>query len=235
MSVELPVIILAAGRGIRLGDLTGEIPKCMLPIDGETIIKRQVASLRECGFERIIVVTGYRDDLMREHLGDEVEYVYNEEWDTYNNIYSLYIMKDLVPEGFCLINGDVVCDPAIIEGFAGTDGTSLVIDNVKPLAEEEMKITTVDGRLDLINKTMDPVGAEGEYIGILRFVTPESGMLFEEMERYVERAELDVWYENAIGSAAERLRMKPWFTHGLPWIEIDTPEDYEKALRLFGP
>jgi len=58
MSVELPVIILAAGRGIRLGDLTGEIPKCMLPINGGTIIKRQVASLKKCGFERMITVTG---------------------------------------------------------------------------------------------------------------------------------------------------------------------------------
>ena len=232
-SHELPVIVLAAGRGVRLGELTEDIPKCMLPLLGTTVVRRQIDLLIDVGLSDIHVVTGYKDEKLREHLSDyEINFIHNPSWHETNNIYSLHLARDIAMDGFYLLNSDVLFHAGILSKFVSTSGTAMVVDDYKVLGEEEMKVIIRQGRVVDIGKDINPEEADGEYIGILRFDASDARRLFDEIEVFIERGDTGVWYENAIREILGEVLIKDVSTEGLPWIEIDTPEDYEKAKRL---
>lgn len=100
-------ILLAAGMGTRLRPITLETPKPLIEINGESMIERQIKSLKEIGVEDIIVVTGYlkeKFDFLKEKYG--VKTVHNDMYDKYNNIYTMYLVKDYLKDTY-VIEGDI--------------------------------------------------------------------------------------------------------------------------------
>lgn len=100
-------ILLAAGMGTRLRPITLETPKPLIEIKGETMIERQIKALKEIGIEEIIVVTGYlkeKFDFLKEKYG--VKTVHNDMYDKYNNIYTMYLVKDYLKDAY-VIEGDI--------------------------------------------------------------------------------------------------------------------------------
>lgn len=100
-------IILAAGLGSRLRPLTDDRPKCLVPVLGTPMVEQQIRFLQEVGIHDITLVSGYRADrldYLREMYG--VKIVHNEKYDVYNNIYSLYLVRELFGDTFVL-EGDV--------------------------------------------------------------------------------------------------------------------------------
>jgi hypothetical protein len=94
-------VLLAAGLGSRLAPFTDVVPKCMVPVSGMPILGRLIRSLDRCGFERLVVVTGYRSEVIRDYLGEgfdgvAIEYVVSPVFETTNNIYSLWLVRDLI-------------------------------------------------------------------------------------------------------------------------------------------
>ncbi|MDU4892252.1 MAG: sugar phosphate nucleotidyltransferase [Clostridium sp.] len=100
-------ILLAAGMGTRLRPITLETPKPLIEIKGEAMIERQIKALKEIGIEDIIVVTGYlkeKFDFLKEKYG--VKTVHNDMYDKYNNIYTMYLVKDYLKDVY-VIEGDI--------------------------------------------------------------------------------------------------------------------------------
>ena len=96
-------IILAAGLGSRLRPLTNDRPKCLVPVLGTPMVEQQIRFLREVGITDITLVTGYRADkldYLRECYG--VQLVHNDQYDVYNNIYSLYLVRELLGDTYVL-------------------------------------------------------------------------------------------------------------------------------------
>ena len=119
-------VLLAAGLGSRLAPFTDEAPKCMVPITGVPILGRLVQSLDRLGFERLVVVTGYKADVIRDYLGETfggvaIEYVVSPVFATTNNIYSLWLVRDLVDEAFLLVESDLVFDEDLLEPLLQPD------------------------------------------------------------------------------------------------------------------
>lgn len=100
-------ILLAAGMGTRLRPLTLETPKPLIEINGESMIERQIKLLRENGIDEIIVVTGYLKEKF-EFLKDKynVKLIHNDKYDVYNNIYTMYLVKDYLSDAY-VIEGDI--------------------------------------------------------------------------------------------------------------------------------
>lgn len=100
-------IILAAGLGTRLRPLTNDRPKCMVEVCGTPMVERQIQCLREVGITDITLVSGYRAESL-EFLKDKygVDIVFNPKYDTVNNIYSMYVVKERFGDTFVL-EGDV--------------------------------------------------------------------------------------------------------------------------------
>jgi GTP:adenosylcobinamide-phosphate guanylyltransferase len=112
-------VLLAAGLGSRLAPFTDAVPKCMVAVSGMPILGRLVRSLDQCGFERLVVVTGYRSEVIRDYLGEgfggvAVEYVVSPVFETTNNIYSLWLVRNLIDEAFLLVESDLVFDTDLL-------------------------------------------------------------------------------------------------------------------------
>lgn len=103
----MKAIVLAAGLGTRLRPITNDTPKSLVKVMGEAMAERQVRFLKERGIEDITIVTGYlaeKFDYLKEKYG--VKLVFNDKYDKYNNIYTMYLVKDLLPDSY-VIEGDI--------------------------------------------------------------------------------------------------------------------------------
>src|ERR687886_59866 len=174
-------MVLAAGAGKRLGAETADLPKTLLPVDGDrTILDVALGNLAAAGLEEVVVVTGYaseRLDELSERHGVAVGTVFNPKALEWNNAYSLWCAREHFARGVLLANGDTVHPPSVEEALLAARGEHellIAVDQEKPLAQEEMKVhVSPDGLLERINKGLDPASAHGEYIG-LTLIEPEA-------------------------------------------------------------
>lgn len=226
-------IILAAGIGRRLLPLTEDKPKCLLKVGSKSILEYQLQNLAKCKIQEIVIVTGHGLAEVKDACKTDVVFIHNEYYASTNNIYSLWLAKDQAKEGFILLNGDVFFHEKILKNLiASKYSDCLAIDNYKELGEEEMKVKINSGILYEINKTMPPSKSDGEYIGLAKFSSEGSKMLFNEIEKFINRSELGVWYENAFQEMMRHYALRCVSTEGLPWIEIDDHSDLEKARSV---
>ena len=132
----MQAIILAAGMGKRLGQLTQNNTKCMVKVNGETLIERllrQLDNLQACKLNKIVIVTGYMGDKLRQYVDQlsiktAIDYVQNPIYDTTNNIYSLWLAKDyLMQDDTLLFESDLIFDSAIIEKLLSHPHPSLCL------------------------------------------------------------------------------------------------------------
>jgi Predicted sugar nucleotidyltransferases len=203
-------MVLAAGPGRRLSPLTDELPKTLLPVDGERpILDVTIANLRQVGIEDVVVVTGFAADAVREQVpelerrhGVRVELVYNEKAEIWNNAYSLWCAREAFAEGVLLVNGDLVHPAAVEERMLAARGPEvlLALDREKTLGEEEMKVLlSSDGRLERIDKQLDPPSAHGEYIGVT-VIEPVAAARMAEALEATWRRDPSLYYEDGFAS-----------------------------------
>lgn len=231
------ICILAAGRGTRLGDATADLPKAMLPVDGRSILQRQLEAIAAAGVEddRVIIVTGHAAHRIEQHSAGRYHTLHNPDFARFNNIYSVHLLESVVRDDLLLINGDTLFHPAMLAALlqmpAAADAT-LVIDDVKPLGEEEMKVQYEAGRLARIGKDLDPRRSTGEYIGLLRFRGDALVAYYAALRQLIAAGRTGEWYEAGFNVIADRVAIAMTPTGGLPWIEVDTPADAAKALDV---
>jgi len=230
----MKTVILAAGVSNRLGQLTRSIPKCLLKVGETTIIDYQMKLLTSVGklrFRDVYVVGGYKVEKLGYLKDYGVHVIHNLEFREFNNIYSFYLANNFVDEDFILLNGDTLVHPKILKFLTDSKhGTAFVVDNVKKLGEEEMKVLVRDCKIIKFNKEIDPKIANGEYIGLAKFSWEDAEIIFDCMEKLLKEKRTDIWYEDAINYVLDKINAFTVHTNGLPWIEIDTPKDYEKAV-----
>ncbi|MET1124461.1 MAG: phosphocholine cytidylyltransferase family protein [Archaeoglobaceae archaeon] len=238
----MKAVILAAGYGGRLGELTKEVPKAMLEIGGKPIIYYHLKVLHG-RVESIVVVTGHKAEVLRSYLVENFpdfnfEFVHNGLYRVTNNIYSLYLALKVVNDGFYLLNSDVFFHPEIFDRLAisSKGGVTLSVDTTKKLGREEMKVIIEGDRIIRISKEIDPEVASGEYIGIMRVPGDQVEDLKDHTNMVMEKFGARVFYEEAVQSMIN-YGASVYFetTSGLPWIEIDTPEELEIARREIYP
>ncbi len=238
-------IVLAAGGGTRLRPLTDELPKTLLPVteDGRSVLELAVANLAEVGVTDIAVVTGHAagaiDDIkpaLEERYGLTLDLRFNERYSTWNNAYSVWLVRDVIAEGAILINGDTV-HPVDVErrllAARGDAPVLLAVDDHKTLGEEEMKVHLDDGRLTRINKAIDPPSADGEYIGVTLFEPDAGAPLADALQATFER-DPGLYYEDGYQELADRGGVIRAVSIGadVPWVEVDDHADLARARDL---
>jgi choline kinase len=237
-------MVLAAGAGRRLESLTQDLPKTLLPVDGDrTILDVALGNLRRAGLETVVVVTGYaaervseRQAALEERHDVKLELVFNPKAEEWNNAYSLWCARRYFAQGVLLCNGDTVHPPEIEERLlAGRGNAEIVIalDDAKPLGEEEMKVLLdADGLLCGINKAHDPAAAAGEYMG-LTLIEPEAADGLAEALEATWRRDPGLYYEDGFQEYADRGgRVGMASVGGLEWVEVDDQADLEAAREV---
>jgi choline kinase len=229
-------IILAAGKGSRLNGTAGELPKCLVKVGGTTLVERQVRALRRAGINDIAVVVGCQAEQVRRACGQEVTYVENTNYAQTNSMYSLWLARPLLFEGFVVLNCDVLFHPVLLNDLLTSRHEDALLlayreADQPPFGDEEMKVRVQCGRVREMSKRMSPEAADGENLGIVKFGPEGAAELVRIMDRLVADGGLRDWAPRAFDALAQVRPLHAIGTRGFPWIEIDFPEDYQRALR----
>ena len=241
----MKAIILAAGRGERLGEAAGGLPKCLLQYGGKTLLQRHIEILDELGIERIFVVTGYARDQVFESLYDldsraPVEVLVNLKF-VWGSVVSLFHACHVLSDGAdtILMDADVLYDPAILGRlFSTRAGNCLLLDRNFEPGDEPVKICVSGAAPVEFRKIPDRALSwdyQGESVGFFRFDADTSERLRQKTKEYFNNGRVHEPYEEVI---RDLLRETPERFHieditGLDWLEIDFPEDLDRALETF--
>lgn len=229
-------VILAAGRGTRLNGVAGDGPKALVRVGALTLVERQIRALRRAGLADVTVVVGCGAEQLRRHCGPTVRYVENPQYAETNSLYSLWLARHELAGGAVILNCDVLFHPQLLLDLLTARHRSALMlayrqPDDAPLGDEEMKVQVRGGRVMAMSKAMDPAEADGENVGLLRFDAPDVPELVSCLDRIVEAGGLREWAPRAFAAFAEHRPLYAIGTRGYPWIEIDFPEDYERAVR----
>ena len=236
-------MVLAAGAGRRLRPYTDTLPKALVPVDDETtILDLTLSNFSKVGLKDVAVIVGYKSQAVEDRKKDlesrhgvNLELIFNDKAEEWNNAYSLWCARDLFSQGFLLANGDTVHPVGVQETLLANRGPAilLAVDTVKKLAEEEMKLT-IDcaGNLAKITKLMDPQTAFGEYIG-LTLVEPESAEKLTSALETTWKLNPDLYYEDGYQEYVDRggvINLQP--IGEVSWVEVDNHDDLAKARSI---
>lgn len=229
-------VILAAGKGSRLNGTAGESPKCLVKLGGTTLIERQLRILERAGIDDVVVVVGCRADLVRRTCGNGITYVENEKYALTNSMYSLWLARTLLYEGFVVLNCDVLFHPVLLDDLLTARHENALLlayrdADQPPYGDEEMKVKVRRGRVAQMSKQLDPDDADGENLGIVKFGHGGAAALVDIMDGLVSSGGLRDWAPRAFDEFARTRPLYAVGTRGFPWIEIDFPEDYQRAVR----
>ena len=224
----------------RLRPLTDACPKCLLKIGERTLLQRTVDAMIAAGINELVVVTGYRAEMIRDFLTKQypsvnIHFIHNGDYEHNNNIFSLWMTRPYTDgKDFLLSDSDILFDPALIRAVLAAEGNALAL-NRHECGEEEIKvIVDADNRIMELSKTCSIEQAIGESVGFEKMTANYSTALFKELEQMIEHEGLiDVFYERAFerlipqGHTFRIVDTTQFFS-----IELDTPEDFENASQL---
>ena len=238
-------IILAAGRGQRLGDAAGGRPKCLLQFGGKTLLQRHIDNLNGLGAQRIIIVTGYRRRAIEAELatvrsGAPVQTIVNPDYET-GSVVSLHCAFDHLAAGtdHILMDADVLYEPGILGRLFDTPhGNCFLLDREFEPGDEPVKLCVAGATPVEFRKKPDAAIAwdfQGESVGFFRFDAAVCRRLALQARSYLGSNRAGEPYEEAI---RDLLRETPHLFHfeditGQAWIEIDFPADVERAAKMY--
>lgn len=226
---DVEAVILAAGRGSRLAAYTDDKPKCLVEVGGLPLIEHQMRMLKMAGIERVSVVAGYRAEEIRAVVGDRAHVIENSEWNDSNSLYSLALCRGQVSSAMLVMNCDVLVHPLALQRLLDAPGSAFVYDSLSGDADEHMKVALANGRLAAMSKALPTHRVDGENVGILYFEARAAQRLLQAATDLVAEGQRNTWMAAAVERVAFSVPLCGIDIADLPWIEIDFPEDLDRA------
>ena len=243
----MQAVILAAGMGRRLGELTGDNTKCMLEVNGVKLIDRALECLAEHNLSRIVLVVGYKRENVMRYVGDsykgiEVVYVENPIYDKTNNIYSLYLAKDyLVAEDTLLLESDLIYESSVVRRIVENDYPNLALvdkyeswmDGTVVMLNDECKIKNFISKRDFKYSDIDRYY---KTVNIYKFSKEFSTTHYVPfLKAYCQALGRNEYYEQVLKviTLLDDSPLKALPLHGEQWYEIDDIQDLDIASGMF--
>ena len=241
-------LVMAAGASRRLRPDTDHLPKTLLPVDGDaTILDIALKNLAAVGLTDVVVLVGYaaaavadRVPVLQRKYGVAIELVHNDRAEEWNNAYSLWLARAHFGEGLLLVNGDTVhpvsVEQTLLAARAAHEGAAdliLALDDVKQLADEEMKVTLDErGLMARISKLINPAEADGEYIGASLIEAAAADALADALET-TWKSDPGLYYEDGYQELADRGGAVAVASIGaVEWVEVDDHRDLRRAREI---
>lgn len=236
----IKVIIVAAGRGQRMGTLTADRPKCMLSFDGRPLVDWQLAALRAAGLHEITVVGGYLSQLVKANGANMVT---NPDWADTNMVFSLMCARDVFLSGTPVVvaYADIVYEPRIVSALVSSQTTvATVVDRDwldlwrvrfdDPLDDAEtLRVSDRGAILDIGRKPERVEEIEGQYVGLTYF-SAAGAARFAETHRSIGQWEAgksmrDCYFTDVLRALiSQGVRVDAVMTDG-GWLEFDSGDD----------
>lgn len=243
----MKAIILAAGMGSRLKNITKDKTKCMVEVNGESLIKRLLKQLEKYTLEEIVIVTGYKEEILKEYINNlgiktKIKFYNNDIYDKTNNIYSLGLVeKELLNNDILLIESDLIFEDKLLKNIINSSYKNLAV-----VSEYESWMDGTCVRLDDENNVVD-------FISSQRFSFNEVENLYKTvniyklskefnqkyyipfLKAYISSKGTNQYYESVFETLIKIIpnELKGLKIEGLKWYEIDDKQDLDIAESLF--
>ena len=236
----MKAVIVAAGKSSRMGKAEGKKPKCLLEVGGRSILQRALETLAAAGVKPAVVVVGYEKEQVAAVLTGERAIPcclqLNPFYDISNNMASLWFARPHVAaESFLYLHGDLLFHRGILERLLReSDGSALSVASGVFDAEAMKVELDPDGYLAASSKAILSGKCAGEWIGLARFAAADCSALFDSIEELLLQGRYQDYDTAAFSCLARRgTKITIVGTDGLPYVEVDTPEDLARARELF--
>lgn len=234
----MKAVILNSGTGSRMGQLTCDKPKCLIPItDSHTLLSRQISQLLECGYNDILITTGPHHDMVVRYVKElfphaDVHFIHNNQFATTNYIYTMHLADALLRNDILLMHGDLVCDTQLLKDFlSATHNNSVMVDIQAPLPEKDFKCR-YNGRF------VEEIGVHlphdtSTHLLLPLYLLSASFMhrWMDSINNFIKRGDVSVYAENAFNVVASQLMLNIFDIKGRFCREIDTIEDLRVAQQ----
>ncbi|NUR78753.1 MAG: phosphocholine cytidylyltransferase family protein [Thermoleophilia bacterium] len=227
-------LILAAGRGSRLGDAAAT-PKCLVEVGGRPLLLHQVDALRNAGATRVTVVVGHAHERVREVDGGVATFVLNARYAETNSLYSFWLARRAVRGDLFVVNCDVLFPAQILHALVSRGGSALAFDSGSGEDDEHMKVRLREGRLVRMSKQLPSAEAQGENVGVIRLTEAAANAAFCAAGSLVRSGRDREWVGSAVNAIAHRHPISCIDIAGAPWVEIDFPHDLALARTQVWP
>lgn len=227
----MKAIILAAGKSSRLYPLTLEKPKCLLELEpGKTIIEHQIKIINQCGINKIIVVVGYQKEKIKDVLKDTVYYREFLDFARYNNLHTLYSIKNDLNEDTLILFSDVLFGKKLLKKCLDSDKDFCLLIHNKNILLETMRIQIKDNCIVNIGSHIPIEEGDGNFIGVAKFSRKGINILVTEMKKMISNTKHhNDYYTLPLINIAKKHKVGYELVEDEPWIEIDFLNDYNKA------
>jgi len=233
-------LLLAAGTGSRLFPLTKNSPKCLTLVNEKSILERLITNLKKQGFTRLVIVTGHKKECIMDFLGSDsgnltIEYIYSPLYLTTNNIYSLWMARNIINEPFVLFESDLVLNTSLLNEMVYPDrmavakmqpwlnGTTVSVNKLNQVTQFQEGTTEI--YTDIRYKT----------VNIYSFSLLSWQAIVKKLNQYIADGNVNCYYETVFAEMIDNktLSFKSVSFDQKPWYEIDTIYDLAKAEKLF--
>jgi choline kinase len=231
----MKAVILAAGVGKRLWEVTQHRPKCLIEIGGRSLLHRYLEILVGLGIRRTTIVVGYRQEMIRaaverDACGVTVDFLVNDQFHR-GSISSLWIARTALDDDVIVMDADVLFHRDILRRLVeSSHENALLMDETVRQTGEECMVVVAGGRVIALTKKMpDRYDYAGEGVGFLRVRHADTPHMVESLQSHIDKGSWNMEYEDALQQFFQTVKVGHEKIGGLPWTEIDFVEDVKKA------
>ncbi|MDP1574219.1 MAG: phosphocholine cytidylyltransferase family protein [Coxiellaceae bacterium] len=236
----MKAIILAAGRGNRMGDLTNNNSKGLIGLHGRPLIEWQMEAIKKAGIDQIAIIKGYCGDVFTYSL----TYFENKRWHQTNMLSTLLCANDWLNQTTCIVSySDIVYQPEAIQKLKEASGDIVITFDKNwlnlwrqrfddPLSDAEIFKYKNDSLIDIGGKTENLSDIQGQYMGLLKFTVKGWRKITLFLDQFADNVidKMDM-------TALLKLLLKNNFKISVvaidsPWCEIDNVKDYELCQKI---
>jgi choline kinase len=244
---KLTALILAAGYGSRIADVTTD-PKSLLKINDKTLMEWHLDSLKKVGVKDIVVVTGYKREVLEDYLGKfkndfNITFAINDDYRVKGNTYSLFYGLEKVENDFLLFDADLIYETSILRAFVEDSNPNQILVGESSIDDIECAKAMIDKngfvRMTIDKRAVSTLEREaytfaGEAIGILKFSKSYRDDMFNECQKFLgDQANISKNWEHVMNEFLMTHEMATHQSVSGKWVEIDNREDFERAKKLF--
>ena len=244
---SLTALILAAGYGSRIADVTLN-PKSLLPINEKALMDWHFDSLAKVGIKDVVVVTGYKREVLEEYLEKfksnfNLEFAVNDDYKVKGNTYSLFFGLEKIETDFLLFDADLIYETSILRAFVEDKNSNQIlvdegsiddIESAKALIDQDGFVRMTIDKRAVSEAEQAKYKFAGEAIGILKFSKEYRDDMFIECKKFLaDEANISKNWEHVMNEFLHTHDMGIHKSVSNKWVEIDNREDYDRAQQLF--
>ncbi|MGI5172124.1 aminotransferase class I/II-fold pyridoxal phosphate-dependent enzyme [Treponema sp. OMZ 840] len=243
----MQALMLAAGMGKRLGPYTQNATKCMVPVNGKTLIEYCIEALLKAGIHKLVMVIGYKGEVLQKFLDNkyselELVWIENPVYDKTNNIYSLFLAsEELKKDDTILLESDLIFDPAIIGELVNSSEPNLAVvshfepwmDGTVTLLDKEHNITGMLNKKQFVWKNIKDYYKTVNIYKLSKEFSAQYYIPF--LTAYQKAYGQNEYYEQVLKviSFLDSTKLRGHPVSGERWYEIDDMQDLAIASNRF--